>query len=248
MSDRLIGLQFYSVRDLTAQDFAGTIRRVAELGYAGVEFAGYGNLSSSEMAVLLQETGLQVAGTHVRLETVEENIEREMAYCLEIGCPNLIIPLLPQEVYNAKGFRELAPRMNEIGRRCHEQGLTFGFHNHSMEFAQVDGKYLLDILLDNTDPSYLKLELDIYWAAYAGIDLIAYLGQRAGRVATIHIKDMTPERAFIEVGNGMLDIAGIVKVAQAAGVQWYIVENDAPTIPPLESAYLSLENLKNILG
>ncbi len=244
MSDLLVGLQLYTVRDQTAQNFKGTIRRVAEMGYKGVEFAGYGGLSGSELTALLKETGLQAAGTHVALGIIQNDLEQAIDYCLEIGCSNLIVPHLQQELLNGESFHELAQLFNKIGRRCQERGLTFAFHNHNGEFAQADGKYLLDILLDNTDPAYLKLELDSYWAAYAGVDPIAYLGKRSGRVQFVHMKDMTEQRTFTEVGDGTLDIAGIIKAAQAAGTQWFIVENDAPSIPSLESARRSLENLR----
>jgi sugar phosphate isomerase/epimerase len=244
MSNLLVGLQLYTVRDQTAQDFKGTIRRVAELGYDGVEFAGYGNLSASETSALLKETRLRAAGTHVSLAAIQNNLEQEIDYCLEIGCPNLIVPYVQPDLLSGEYVRELAQQFNKIGRRCNERGLTFAFHNHNGEFVQADGKYLLDILLDNTDSAYLKLELDSYWATYAGADPIAYLAKRSGRVPLIHMKDMTEQRTFTEVGDGTLNIAGIIQAAQAAGTQWFLVENDAPSIPSLESARRSLENLR----
>lgn len=244
MSDLLVGLQLYTVRDETAKDFKGTVRRVAELGYTGVEFAGYGDLSASEMSALLKETGLRAAGTHVSLPAIQNDLEREIDYCLEIGCSNLVVPYVQPDLLSGDYVRDLAQQFNKFGRRCQEQGLTFAYHNHNGEFGQADGKYLLDILLDNTDPAYLKLELDSYWAAYAGVDPIAYLEKRRGRVQLVHMKDMTAQRTFTEVGDGTLNTAGIIKAAQAAGTQWFIVENDAPSIPSLESARRSLENLR----
>jgi sugar phosphate isomerase/epimerase len=246
MSKLAIGLQLYTVRDQTAQDFRATIRAVAQMGYTGVEFAGYGDLSPTEVAALLQETGLQAAGTHVRFATLEQDLDGEIAYCLAIGCPYLVAPSLPREQYSAEGFRALAPRMNEIGSLCHERGITFVFHNHYDEFKRSNGSYLLDLLLDATDPALVKLELDTYWAAYAGVDPIAYLNRRAGRVPLIHLKDMTPERSFTEVGAGTLDIPGYQQAAQNAGTRWYIVENDAPVLPSLESARRSVEYLRTL--
>lgn len=248
MSDMLIGLQLYTVRDQTTQDFRRTIHRVAQMGYAAVEFAGYGNLSSREMSALLADTGLRAAGTHIGLAQLEQDLERELNYCLDIGCPNLVIPILAPEWRNAQGFRTLAPQLNEIGQRCHERGITLAYHNHAFEFAQSDGQYLLDILLDATDPELVKLELDTYWAAYAGVDPLAYLQQHAGHVPLIHLKDMTAERNFTEVGDGTLDIEGFCSVAQEGGTRFYLVENDRPLIPSLESARRSLENLSSIIG
>ncbi len=245
MNNTSIALQLYTIRDETARDFKATIRRVAKLGYSGVEFAGYGDLSSDEMAALLTETGLLVAGSHVRWDALENDIEREINYCLAIGSHNITLPYLGSEWYTGEKLKTLPVRLNEFGRVARQKGVTFSYHNHAHEFvAGEDGRYLLDILLDSTDPNYVKLELDTYWAAYAGVDPIAYLHKRAGRVPLIHLKDMTPERTFTEVGDGTLNIQGICKAASESGVEWYIVENDAPTLPSLESAERSLKNLR----
>lgn len=118
-------------------------------------------------------------------------------------------------------------------------------HNHDWEFTgHADGASLLDLLLDATDPALVALELDAYWATYAGADPVAYLQRRIGRVPLVHVKDMTPERTFAEVGDGTLDMGAIITAARAAGARWYIVENDAPTIPSLDSARRSLTNLQ----
>jgi sugar phosphate isomerase/epimerase len=248
MSDLLVALQLYTVRDLTAQDFKGTVREVARMGYPAVEFAGYGNLSASEMAALLKGTGLRAAATHVALSRLDQDLEGEIDYCLTIGCPYLIVPSLPPELRGAENLGKLADRFNAIGSNCQEHGITFAYHNHNFEFEQVDGRYLLDRLRDLTNPALVKFELDTYWAAFAGVDPIAYLHNIAGRVPLIHVKDMTPDRHYTEVGDGILDEAGICKAARDAGTQIYIVEHDQPTIPSLESARRSLENLNRILS
>ncbi|HLW03310.1 MAG TPA: sugar phosphate isomerase/epimerase [Ktedonobacterales bacterium] len=242
-----IALQLYTVRDETARDFVGTLHRVAEIGYRAVEFAGYGGLSSSQMAGLLADTGLRAASTHVGLAALESDLDRELDYCQTIGCAALVLPWLPPEQRSPDALRALFPRLNEIGRRCHERGIAFGYHNHDFEFAQSDGKTLLDLLLGETDPLVVALEFDAYWAAYAGVDPAAYLRKQAGRALLIHVKDMSPARTFTEVGDGTLDIAGICRAAHEQNARWYIVENDQPSIPSLESAKRSLENLRAIL-
>jgi sugar phosphate isomerase/epimerase len=243
-----IALQLYTVRDETARDFAGTLRQVAALGYRAVEFAGYGGLSASQMAALLDETRLRAASTHVGLAVLEGDLDRELDYCQTIGCSSMVLPWLPPERRGAESLRALAERLNEFGRRCHERGIAFGYHNHDFEFAQdAQGKALLDVLLENTDPLVVALELDVYWAAYAGVDPASYLRRHAGRALLIHVKDMAADRSFTEVGDGTLDMAGICRAARAQGTRWYIVENDQPKIPSLESAKRSLENLGPIL-
>lgn len=242
-----VGLQLYTVRDQTAQDFKGTIRKVAQMGYQGVEFAGYGDLSASELRDLLQETGLKVAGSHVGYQILESDSASAIEYCRQIECPYLIVPYMHIDQLNdAERLRTFITNMNEYGRRCKDAGITLAYHNHSHEFEKLNDAYLLDLLAEGTDPELVKLEVDTYWVSYASVDPVAYLRKHAGRVPLIHLKDMTPERTFAEVGDGTLDIASYIATGKEIGVEWYIVENDAPTIPSLESAQRSFDNLQKL--
>lgn len=239
-----VALELYTVRDETGHDFAGTLRRVAQIGYAGVEFAGYGNLTSTEMSALLAETRLKVASTHLKLDALESpQLDASIRYCKDIGCSFIVLPSLPQEYRSQEGIRVLAPRLDAIGRQCQQNGITFGYHNHNFEFTRVDGIYLLDYLLQNTDPTLVKIELDVYWAAYAGVDPVSYLQALADRVALVHLKDMAADRSMTEVGKGILDMQQICAFAQARGL-WGIVEHDNPHIPSLESARISFAYFK----
>ena len=236
-----VALELYTVRDETKRDFEGTLRRVAHMGYAGVEFAGYGNLSAQAMQALLAETGLKVAGTHVGLDGLSgEKLDESIQYCRAIGCPVMVLPWLAQERRTLDGIRALAPQLNSIGQRCRDAGIDFGYHNHDFEFASVEGRTLLDHLLENTDPNLVKIELDVYWAAYAGHDPLALLNRLGDRITLIHFKDMAADRSMTEVGKGTLDMQGMTAFAQQHNV-WAVVEHDHPTLPALESAKLSLE-------
>ena len=236
-----VALELYTVRDETQRDFAGTLRRVAQMGYPGVEFAGYGGLSEQEMAALLAETGLKVPGTHVGLDALSgEQLEASIRYCRAINCPLMVLPWLAQEWRTLDGIRALAPRLNAIGQRCRDAGIQFGYHNHDFEFASMEGQTLLDHLLAITDPHLVKMEVDVYWAAYAGHDPLALLDRLGERVALIHFKDMAADRSMTEVGKGILDMQGITAFAQQHNL-WAAVEHDHPTRPSLESARLSLE-------
>jgi sugar phosphate isomerase/epimerase len=245
MNELHVGLELYTVRDETARNFAGTLRRVAQIGYAGVEFAGYGNLTSQEMSALLAETGLRPAATHLGLPALQDSqLDASIRYCLDIGCPIIVLPWLANEWRTLEGIRALAPQLNAIGQRCREHGITFGYHNHDFEFTRVDGIYLLDHLLQATDASLVKIELDVYWAAYAGVDPVTYLEALGDRVAAIHLKDMAPDRSMTEVGKGILDMQHICAFAQVRGL-WGFVEHDHPQLPSLESARISLEYFQN---
>ena len=241
MKNMQVALELYTVRDETARDFAGTLRRVAQIGYRGVEFAGYGNLTAQEMSALLAETGLLPVSTHLGLDALQDSqLEASMRYCLDIGCAFIVLPWLANEWRTREGMQALAPRLNAIGQRCQEHGITFAYHNHDFEFTRVDGIYLLDYLLQATDASLVKIELDVYWVAYAGLDPVSYLHTLGNRVVLLHLKDMAADRSMTEVGKGMLDMQQICAFAQNRGL-WGIVEHDHPQIPSLESAKISLE-------
>jgi sugar phosphate isomerase/epimerase len=236
-----IALELYTVRDETRHDFAGTLQGVANIGYAGVEFAGYGNLNSTEMSALLAQTKLKAVSTHLGLDKLEgPQLEASIRYCKDIDCSIIVLPSLPQEYRTQEGIRVLAPRLDAIGRQCQKQGITFGYHNHEFEFARVGAVYLLDYLLQTTDPSLVKIELDVYWAAHAGVDPVPYLQVLADRVVLVHLKDMAADRSMTEVGKGTLDMQQIYAFTQTHGL-WGIVENDYPQIPSLESARISFE-------
>ena len=249
MAEIPVALQLYTVRDETARDFAGTLRRVAEIGYPAVEFAGYGDHTPEQLAALLRETGLRAASAHVALDALEHNLDQQLEYCSATGCGHMVLPWLAGEYRTAEAFRALAPKLNDIGRRCAEQGITFAYHNHDFEFAVSPSggeKTLLDVLRESTDPALVGFEVDVYWAAFAGIDPIELLERYTGRVRLIHLKDMGTDRGFAEVGDGTLDIRGICAAAAREDVSWLIVENDAPRMPSLESARRSLENLRSM--
>lgn len=248
MAEIPVALQLYTVRDETARDFAGTVRRVAEMGYPAVEFAGYGGLTAEQMVALLSETGLRAASTHVGLDALESDLDQQLDYCSAINCTHLVLPWLAPEYRTAEAFRAMAPKLNEIGRRCADRGISFAYHNHDFEFAANgdEGKTLLDTLRDSTDTVLVGFEVDVYWAAFAGIDPVELLGRYAGRVRLVHMKDLGADRGFAEVGDGTLDMRGICAAAETAGARWLIVENDAPRMPSLESARRSLENLRGM--
>jgi sugar phosphate isomerase/epimerase len=250
MTSELVGLQLYAVRAETARDFKQTLQRVAEMGYQGVEFASYGQLSSKKMAALLTDLGLRALGSHVGLVLLERDLDREIDYCLEIGSPYIAIPTLtPQwRSTDVSGYRELASYLNKIGQHCQQRGVSLVYHNHDFDFVQQeDGSYLLDVLLAETDPAHLQLELDAGWAAYCGVDIVAYLQQYAGRVPLIHLKDLTVEHTFAGVGEGILDIGAYYRAARENGTHYFLVDNDTPPRLPLESVQRSLEHLKLIL-
>jgi sugar phosphate isomerase/epimerase len=241
-----VALQMYTLREETAQDFVGTLRQVAQIGYDGVEFAGYGGLSAEEMGELLGELGLKAAGSHVAMNLLENELDTVLEYSLAIGNPYVVCPWLPQErCRDAAAVRATAESLNRIGSACNERGLKFCYHNHAFEFETVGGRTVMDILHEATDPDLVRAEVDTYWVEFAGLDPAEFIRGCSDRVTLVHLKDMDPQdRSFAEVGEGTLDWEAVFGASEAAGAEWYIVEQDRCKRPPLESARLSLENLR----
>lgn len=239
-----IALELYTVRDETAKDFSGTLRRVAEIGYRAVELAGYGGLEAREMASLLRELGVEAAATHVSMDRLGADLNGEIEYCKTIGCEYLVVPSVPQARRGIDAIAAVAGQLNEWGETCRREGLVLGYHNHDWEFAVSDGRTPMEVLVEGTDTDLVVLELDLYWVAYAGIDPANFLREHADRVRLVHLKDLAPDRTYTEVGEGTLDLQGLYRQAAEIGVRWAIVEHDAPTMPSLESARLSLQNIQ----
>lgn len=246
-----IGLQLYSIKELTQKDFLGTLKEVAQIGYDGVEFAGFFNTPAKELKMALDDLGLECCGSHTGIDLLTNKLDETLQYNLEIGNPYIICPGVPESMRNsADAYKKLAELFNEIGKKCKEHNLQFGYHNHSAEFEIYDGQHGLDILLSNTDPNLVQMELDTYWAEYAGVKSVDFMNKHPNHCSTlIHIKDMKSldDKVNTEIGKGIIDFVAITKLAKELGIKWYIVEQEEFDIPQLESIKQSLEYLKEIL-
>jgi sugar phosphate isomerase/epimerase len=252
MSNRLpLSVQLYTVRDQQKTDFAGTVKQIASFGYQAVELAGYGNLAGAkEVRKALDDVGLKVSGSHAGIDALEGDLEKVLADQEILGNKIVICPWLPEARRKDAGtWKEFAGSLNRIGQACAKRGFDFAYHNHSFEFVKLDGVYAMDILLQNTDPKFVRTELDVYWLKHGGLDPVSYINQLGSRTILLHIKDMAPgeERRFAEVGAGILDFKAIAAAGQNAGVKWYVVEQDnCYGKNPIDCVKTSSENLKKM--
>lgn len=245
-----IALQLYTVRDDAARDFAATIASVAKIGYAAVELAGYGSVKSAGPAKhILDDNGLIVAGQHVALDALETDLSRVIEDAQTLGTEFVVVPYLPAERrLSLDGYRQLASLLEEYGSTLRDAGLQLAYHNHDFEFQKFGGDiYGYDAFFGAADPELVKVEMDTFWVKKAGEDPAAYMRKYAGRVPLVHLKDMTPEGEFAEVGEGTMDYPAIFSAASVAGTQFYIVEQDrCDKHAPLESARISFDNLRKL--
>ncbi|TVY09677.1 sugar phosphate isomerase/epimerase family protein [Paenibacillus cremeus] len=245
-----IGLQMYTLRNETAADFAGTLRQVVELGYEGVEFAGYGGLAAEELKALLQELNLKAIGAHVSLKNLRENLQGEIDYLKTIGGTYLICPFVAVEERDVESWKRLFPFFQEIGAEARKQGLVFAYHNHAFEFeVNVGDEFVFDAMYSQTTPEAVQVEMDVCWVQFAGQDPLAYIPRYAGRLPLLHLKDFTKDEEgkmkTLEVGTGDVQLQGVIAAASDAGVEWLIVEQDhCYQNPPLQSVSNSLNWVK----
>lgn len=251
MSQKPIALQLYTVRKEADADLAGTLRQVAAMGYGAVQFPNIRTLDVTAIKPLLHELGLQVAGCHVYLQDLEQNLAQVIEDAKALDCGYIVCPKWPiwRGRYRAADWQTAAQVFNEIGAACAAQGLQFCYHNHAWEFRRYGDKTALTILLEHTDPHLVQIELDVYWAQLAGHDPATLMRSLAQRVPLLHLKDMKRgmfRKTFTEIGSGILDIAEIMQVAADVGTAWLIVEQDRSMLPSMESARLSLAYLRSL--
>lgn len=244
-----VGLQLYTLRDETKDDFLGTLRKVAAMGYQAVEFAGYGGIAANEMKKELDDLGLKAVSSHVGLQLLDNELEQQIEYSLTIGAKYIVCPWLQvEQLRDEASFTGLMAKFRQIGEACRAKGLQFGYHNHAFEFETVGGEYLLDNMYNAVSADLMVAELDLFWVKKGGLSPRDYLLKYKGRAPLIHVKDMTGDEAatFAEVGYGIIDYNSVFEVAGDAGVECYIVEQDKCQRPPLESVQMSIDYLKSI--
>ena len=238
-----IGLQLYSVGQQMQQDAYGTLQKVAKAGFETVEFAGLYGYAPKEMGKMLQDVGLTPISSH---SDVLNNLEREVENMLELDVHQIVLPHHSFE--NKEAVLRLADTMNKAGRYCKEQGLQLGYHNHAHEFKKEDGAYLLDIFYANTDPAYVKMQLDVCWALVGGAEPVAYLEKYAGRSQSVHMKEVKTIDPYsgCAVGKGLVDFKGICNLF---GNQFpYIIEQESLDGDIWETLTEGVQYLKEIMS
>jgi sugar phosphate isomerase/epimerase len=241
-----IALQLYTARSLTERDMAGTIDRIAALGYTHLELAGYGNSNPQELRRRLDDAGMQAISAHIPYDRFATEIDVVLEEMAILGCSHAVIPWIGPALRNEAGAIALVANLNEWGARVREAGIRIGYHNHEFEFQPLDGSTLFDQIRDQTDPALVDLELDLCWAAAAGVNVASLIQENAGRVPLLHAKDLSPSGEVATVGQGTLPWGAILAVAQEAGTTCMVVEHDDPD-DPIRIAQEGLGYLRQLL-
>jgi sugar phosphate isomerase/epimerase len=262
-----IGLQLYTVRDAMQQDPAGTLAKVAQLGYNSVEGATYTGsqkfygMEPAAFAKVLKQNGLLMPSSHYMLGealnngqptqgTILHGWDKAVDDAAQAGAKYMVCAyLLDSERGTLDHYKQVAAHLNKAGERCKKAGIQLCYHNHDFEFMAQGGQLPYDILLKETDKQLLKMELDLYWATKAGHDPLALFKAHPGRFPLWHVKDMdkTEKKDFTEVGNGVIDFKKIFAARQLAGMQYFFVEQDRTPGDPFVSIKQSIGYIKKAL-
>lgn len=243
-----IGIQLYTVRAEMEKDFAGTLKRIAAIGYQEVEFHNYFDHSPADVRQLLADLGLKSPSVHMNAREMRDNPDPLIEQAKEVGHEFALIAwTMPEDRETLDQYKGWADVCNDVAERCKNAGLRFAYHNHNFEFEPIDGVLPYDILMQNTDPSLVGFELDFYWAKAAGQNISDVLSKAPERFPLCHIKDMDPSGAMADVGAGIIDFTDILASKVASGIEHYYVERDDATAP-FESAAISHAALETIMG
>jgi sugar phosphate isomerase/epimerase len=230
-----IGLQVYSVRNLLPKDFDGTLEKLAAAGYKEVEAAGYFDKTAADFGNALQKAGLKCISTHHQLTQLKTQFNQLIEYGQALGLEYIICswagvhrdPTRKGDL-NLDDWRYVADQFNVIGEKVKAAGMTFGYHNHVIEFGTENGVIFFDELLKRTDPKVVSFEMDCGWVVGGGHNPVEYLSKFPERFPLLHVKDMVKEPdgklRNVVMGNGFIDYKPIFRAA--TGLKHYFIEQE----------------------
>ena len=242
------GLILYTVRGEMDKDPVNTLHQVADIGYEVVEAADYSNgkfygMPPAEFKRTVESFGMKLISSHNGVN--DANLQKTADDCAEAGLKYVFKPSMNADSLDA--YKKAAHDFNRYGEVFKQNGIRFGFHNHAVEFLPIDGVIPYDILLKETEPDLVCMQLDLYWIKKAGFDAWDYFKKAPGRFEVWHLKDMKPdgEQYETEIGNGIIDFDKIFKLQEQSGMKYYFVEQDhCRDYPPFESIEISLDYIR----
>jgi len=261
-----LGIQLWTVKDEAEKDLEGTLRKLYALGFREIEFAGFYGKPAAEIGALLKTIGLTPVSMHAGADAIAATPDQIIADAKTLGLKYIICSSPMSDAAKAKlewakkmdaldpgDWKMNAVLFNKFGKQVKDAGLTFGYHNHHVEFKKFGDKTAYETLMAETDASLVKIELDVGWAVAASQDPLAILNKYKGRVVALHVKDIGKLNAdphlatTTAVGEGTIDWKKVIGTAHANGVEHYFYEQESPfTRPILESAKMSADYLSKL--
>ncbi len=241
-------LQLYSVRKALEEDFEGTLKRVAEMGYDGVEFCGnYGGYAPEELAEFLNYLGLEAVSAHLSYEECLNNLDYHLEILKACGCDLVVCPWINVETKEDEQI--VIANILKIAENCLMQGFQFAYHNHAWELERKDENgNILDKFMEGADP-LLLLELDVGWVGFIGENPEDYIRKYAGRVIALHlrqIENVDGEKTDVLFDKGPVDLKSVIKAGDKMGVVHYIVEHETSEDKAMDDAKEIIDYLKSL--
>ena len=244
-----VGIQLYSVRKEMLTDAVGTLKQLAKIGYKELESArsvkgNYYGLQPKEIKKIATDLGMILRSGHVH---IDKDFQRSIDSAAEAGQSYLVCSSLPSKGQTIDNYKRVAETFTKAGEDCKNSNIIFGYHNHEYEFEKENGQVLYDVLLDNTDPNLVIMELDLGWVVAAGNDPLTYFQKYTGRFPLWHLKDMdTTKKQSTEFGKGQINVVELLKNAQKSGVKYIFVEQEEYASTALESMKYDFDYLQKL--
>lgn len=243
------GIQLWTVKEDMAANAKDTLKKIAGYGYQQIEsFEGekgiFWGMKNTEFKKYMDGLGMNIVSAHC---DNTKDFERKAAEAAAIGMKYLICPYKgPQK--SIDDYKRFADEFNKSGEICKKNGIRFAYHNHDYSFKAINGEVPQDVMMKNTDKSLVDYEMDIYWVVAAGEDPKAWFAKHPGRFKLCHVKDLAKTSTgheSVQIGKGTIDFASILKAAEAQGMKYHIIEQEAFTnTNPLESAEADAKYMK----
>lgn len=244
-----LGMQIYSARDALKEDFAGTMAKVASIGYKYIEAFGLGTdgmiygMTPAEYKKVVDSLGMTVLSVHSTYFTPEQ-ADVMVKASQELGVKYHIVPYLQDDL--RADYAAVAENFNKVGEKFKGSGVKFGYHNHAFEFEPTeDGSIPMEILIENTNPELVTFEADLYWVVKGGADPKELINKYPGRFALYHVKDADDSLNQTTVGTGIIDFESILKMKEVSGNENFFVE-DERTDDPFANLQGALDYLNSI--
>jgi len=244
-----VGIQLYSVRKEMLADAVGTLKELAKIGYKELESArsekgNYYGLQPKEIKKIASDLGMTLRSGHVH---VDKDFQRSIDGAAEAGQQYLVCSSLPSKGQTVDNYKKVAETFTKAAEDCKKSNIIFGYHNHEYEFEKENGQVLYDVLLDNTDPKLVTMELDLGWVVASGNDPLAYFNKYPGRFPLWHLKDMdTVKMHSTEFGKGQIKVLEILKNSKKSGVKYIFVEQEEYASTALESMKYDFDYLQKL--
>lgn len=252
-----LGLQLYSLRADFAKEVPGTMEKVKAFGFKNVELAGTYGLDPEQFTKLLKANGLKAVAGHFPYEQYRDDLDKVVKEAKALGLQYAGCAWIPhQGAFDEKACRDAIAVFNQAGAALAKQGIKFFYHQHGYEFNPHGQGTLMDLMMTETNPKHVAFEMDIFWVQFPGQDPAQWLEKYPKRWELLHLKDMkkglqtgdqsghTDVSNDVALGTGQLDMPAILKAAKKAGVKWYFIEDESPSVH--QQIPVSLQYLEDV--